>query len=127
MTKERDRIIELARPSHRREGLENPTAVRFVGQTAVADHQHAAIGFGTNQPPRALLQADRGLRQLIVEKRITACARNMVQPRGEQRIVRGRERQLVDDDQRQGVALDVDALPEALAAEQNGVAEKGRK
>ena len=46
----------------------------------------------------------------------------MLEPRGEQRIVRRRERQLVDDDDRQRVAGHVDALPEARAAEQHRVA-----
>jgi len=35
-----------------------------VSQPRVADHQHPAIGLGTNQPPGTLLQADRRVRQL---------------------------------------------------------------
>ena len=50
-------VRELPRASHRRQAPPDAPAVRLVGEPRVADHQHAAIGLGADQPPGALLQA----------------------------------------------------------------------
>ena len=75
-----------------------------------------------DQPADALLERDRRLRHLLVEERIAALRADRVEPRLEQRIVGRRERQLVDDDDAERVALDVDAFPETARAEQHRVA-----
>jgi hypothetical protein len=46
--------------------------------------------------------------------------------RRQHRVVRRREGQFVDDDQRQRLAAHIDALPEALAADQDGVAQPAK-
>ncbi len=48
---------------------------------------------------------------------------DVLEPRREQGIVGWREGQLVDDDDRQRLSLNVDAFPETLAAEQHSVTE----
>ena len=106
--------------------MPDSASVGFVGEPRIADHQHAAIGLGTDQASGALFEADRRLRKLPVEERIAALGPELVEPRREQRIVRRRERQLVDHDDRQRITGNVDAFPEARAAQQDGVAQRAK-
>src|SRR5689334_2179177 len=117
-------VVQLARATHGRKGAQYPPPVGFLRQPPIADHQHAAIGLGTDQPPGTLLEADDGFRQLVVEERVPALTLDVREPRSEQWIVRRGEGQLVAHHQRQRVARHVDAFPEALASEQHGVAER---
>src|SRR5438046_6221812 len=121
-----EHVHQIARTAHRRQALPDPATVWLIGEPRIADHQHAAIGLGADQSTRALFQADRGLRKLPIEKRIAAVGLQLVESCCEQWIVRRRERQLVDDDERQRVTGDLDAFPEACAAKQDGVAERGK-
>ena len=51
---------------------------------------------------------------------------HLLDARRKHRIVRRREGNLVDDDERQGFAAHIDAFPETLAADQNGVTEMAK-
>src|SRR5204863_9974286 len=55
-------------------------------------------------------------------KGIAALALEPLDARLDQGVVRRRKRQLVDDDALEGLARNVDALPEALRADENGTA-----
>ena len=64
--------VDFARALERRQALPDAPAIRFVDETRVADHQHAAIRLRANQPARALLQRDHRLRQLMHGERAQA-------------------------------------------------------
>src|SRR5262249_42972109 len=73
------------------------------------------------QPSEALKKREDRQWDLIFTKRVAAGSVDRFDPRGRDRIARGRERQLVDDHAAQSLADDVDALPEAGGREQDGV------
>src|SRR5439155_4259651 len=82
---------------------------------------HAAIALAADEPPGALLQRVRGLGDEILGERIAAVRLEPLDARLDERIVRRRERQLVDHDALQRLARNVDAFPEALRADKDGV------
>src|SRR5215510_15187217 len=69
---ERLHLDELARPPHRRQAVEERSPVRSGDHAWIAEHQHAPVGLVTVQAPSALLERDRGLRQLEVEEVVVA-------------------------------------------------------
>ena len=75
-----------------------------------------------NQPAEALLELEHRLGQLVIGERIAAGGANRLEPGFEQRPVGHAERQLGDDHVLQRVARHVDALPEAVGAEQHAPA-----
>ena len=58
----------------------------------------------------------------MVHEAVHALALHHLDAGGQHRVVRRRERQLVDDHQRERVAAHVDAFPETLAAHQHRIA-----
>jgi hypothetical protein len=48
-------MLDIARALERRQALPDSSAVGLVDDTRIADHQHAAIRLGSNQPSCALL------------------------------------------------------------------------
>jgi hypothetical protein len=115
-----DDFRKFASSLHRRQALPDAAAVGLGYQSRVADHQHALIGFVADQAAGALLDVDHGARQLVFHEGVAAFALHALDARRQHRVVRRREGSLVDDDQRQRLAAHVDALPEALAADQDG-------
>src|SRR6266487_4334204 len=79
LAQEFENVGELPRSPHRWQRLQDPPAVRLVPETPVANHQHAPIRLGPDQAAGALLEADRGLRQLVVEEGIAALALDLRQ------------------------------------------------
>src|SRR5438105_14725885 len=61
-------LLEAARALHRRLALEDPFAVGPRQQARIAKHEHAAIAFVANQPPRALLLVPHPLTSLEPDK-----------------------------------------------------------
>ncbi len=98
-------------------------AVGLLHQPGIADHQHATVGFRADQSPRALLERDHGVRQLMHGERAQALLLQDFHARRQHGVVWRGKRQFVDDDQRERLAAHVDAFPEALAAHQHGIAE----
>ncbi len=88
-------------------------------EPAVEDCDDPGVGAAADEPPEALLQRQRRARQLERVERIAALLADAVDARGRQRIVGHRERDAIDHDQRQRLAGDVDALPEALRRQQH--------
>ncbi len=97
--------------------------VGFGFDARIAQHNDAEVVEIANQSADALLQCQHGLRQLIFEKRIAAAAANSLQTSLEQRVIGGREGQLVDGHNGKRIALHIDALPKAARGQQHRVAE----
>ena len=55
LVEERLHHLDIARALERRQALPDSSAVGLVDDTRIADHQHAAIRLGPNQPSCALL------------------------------------------------------------------------
>src|SRR4029077_12901309 len=89
-------------------------AVVAAKDSVVEDDHRAAIRRGAYQPPKPLLQAQRGLRQRELAEGVA----QLLGARGEHRLSRHREWQADDDDAAQPVAGHVDALPEGRGSEQ---------
>src|SRR5487761_2007161 len=107
----------------RRQGGEKRAPVGFRADARIADHDDAEILEVADQPARTLFQRQYRLRQLVFHEPVAAAAPDALEAGREQRIIGRRERQLVDRDDRQRLALDVDAFPKAPRREQHGVAE----
>ena len=102
--------------------LHDPLAVGFRLQPAIEDAHEPAVRATADEPAETLLQPDdRGRHHERVE-RIEAGFLKQRRARGDDRIVRRRERQAVDDDARQRVADDVDAFPKRGGREQYRIA-----
>ena len=69
--------------------------------------------------PLSQLQDRRG--QGVLREPVPSLPRDALATRLDERIARSRERQLVDDEERERLALDVDALPERCGREEDGV------
>ena len=86
----------------------------------VADHQQATVGLAADQASGALLQRDRRLGHEVARRTALPPSASMpLDARLDQRVVRRRKRQLVDQHALQRVAGHVDAFPEALRADQH--------
>ena len=120
--KKRLHIVDAARARQRRQRIEEDPAVALAEQARIAQHQHAAIALAADQAAGALLERDHRLRQLLVAEGIAAGAAHRIQPRLEHRIVRRRERQLVDHHHAQRFAGDIDAFAETRRPQQHAVA-----
>src|SRR5262249_40063955 len=90
------------------------------------DRDDAAVVAPADQPAEALLERDRGGGQLDRRERVLPGLGSGAHPRRDQRVGVRRERQLVDHDERQRIARDVDALPERAGAEQHGAGRRAK-
>src|SRR5215470_11278173 len=103
----------------RRQRSEEDAPVAFIGEPAV-EHQHAAaVGAAPDQPAEPLLEFDDRLRQCALLERIAAARRDRFDARLFERLGGDAKGQAGDDDAAQGVARNVDALPEAVGGEQH--------
>src|ERR1700677_4452751 len=105
----------------RRQAVEENLTVPLLRNTIIQQDQDAAIGLAADQAAEALLERERGLRNLVVVKRIAAFLPDAFDARFHHRIARNGERKLVDDDAAQLIALHVHALPERRGGEQHAV------
>ena len=104
-----------------RQAVEEHLPVALLGNSIIQQNQHAAIGLAADQPPESLFQRQRRLGNLIIVKRIAALFSNALDPGFHHRVAGNRERQLVDDNAAQLVALHVHALPKRRGREQHAV------
>ena len=77
------------------------------------------VGAGADQAAEALFEFDDGFGQLVVAERVAAGCADRFEAGFEQRMIGHGERQLGDDHGLQRVARHVDALPEAVGAEEH--------
>ena len=102
-----------------RQAGEQRRAVALARDAPVEHGDHARVGARADQAAEALLERQRRARQLVALERIAVVVADAIDARRGQRIVGDRERDAVHDDQRQRLARDVDALPEALRRQQH--------
>src|ERR687885_158746 len=74
-----------------------------------------------NEPPEALAQLEHGRRQEVVAEGIPPLGDEPLASRLRERVAWRRERELVDDEERQRLAADVDPLPEGACCEEHGI------
>src|SRR5262245_40780230 len=103
-------VVRYRRGWHR--GQET-ASVTHRPESRIENREDAAVRAVANQPSEALKKREDRQWDLIFTKRVAAGGVDCFDPRGRDRIARGRERQLVDDHAAQSLADDVDALPEA--------------
>src|SRR5882757_2397432 len=115
-------LIALSGDSHDRQRSGKHASVPLAHHPRIADDDHAEIVLAANQPANTLLEGQRGLGKLIVAKRITAGGVQMLDARPHQGVVRRSEWQLLDDNETQRLALDVDTLPKAGRTQQHSIA-----
>ena len=77
------------------------------------------IGTSANEAAEALFEFDDGFWELVVAERVAAFFADCVEASFEEGVVGDGERQLGDDHGLQRVARHVDALPEAVGAQQH--------
>src|ERR1700677_1904867 len=96
----------------RRQAVEEYLAVPLLRNTIIQQDQDATIGLAADQPAEALLERERGLRDLVIVERIAAFFSDAFDAGFDHRIARDSEGELVDNDAAQLIALHVHALPE---------------
>src|SRR5690242_17082672 len=106
----------------RRESVHQPAAVRLGDDTWIGNDHDAAVGTAANQPAEALLEPQRRVRKHVLDERIPAPLRNRLAIGGGDRLRRYAERKFGDEQCAQGVAGDVNALPERRGAEEHRAA-----
>src|SRR6185503_18706638 len=75
---------------------------------------------GADEAAEALFEFDDGFWKLVIAERVAAGLADRVEAGFEERVVGHSERELGDDHGLQRVAGNVDALPEAVGAEEDG-------
>ncbi len=113
---------DIAEHRTRRHRLQKHPSIGLGLDARIAEHDHAEIVEIADQPPDALLQCQHRLRQLIFEERIAAAPTNSLESGFQQRIVGCGERQLIDRDDGERVALDVHAFPKTARGQQHRIA-----
>src|SRR5467141_5009007 len=99
-------------------GAEQDLSVIFRDDAAVQEHDGTVIGLCSDEPPEALAEPQRRLRQLELHEGVLVT----LGPSLYERIVGHAERKPGDHDAAEDVAGQVDACPEGLRAEQHGPA-----
>jgi hypothetical protein len=104
-----------------REGLEEDLAVALAGDTGVEEDQNAAVFKGADEATEALLESEDGFRDLVVEEGTAAGLFDGFHAGLDDGVGGDGEGEAVDDDATESFALDVDTLPEAGGAEEDGI------
>src|ERR1700761_6851143 len=103
------------------EGVEEGGAVAGGADARVEEHEDAAVGERANEAAEALLEGDDGLRDLEVVEGVAAGGGDGIGACLHDGVGRDGEREFVDDDAGELLALHVYALPEGARAEEDGV------
>src|SRR5688572_16475938 len=74
-----------------------------------------------HEAPEALAELEDRRRERVLGEPVASRARDALAPRFHEWISRRRERELVDDEERQRLPLDVDPLPEGLRGHEDRV------
>src|SRR3546814_17543647 len=93
----------------------------FLPRPRTATHQRPPGGLRSYQAPRTLLERQGGFRQLEFGKGIAPVRAAPIQAGFQHRIVGRRKRELVDRNQRQGIARHIPAFTETRAADQHRI------
>lgn len=93
----------------------------MAGDAGVEEDEDAAVFERADEATEALLECEDGFRDLIVKERTAAGFLDGAHAGLDDRIGGNGEGQAINDDATEGFALDVDSLPEAGGAEENGV------
>ena len=110
-------LIVLAGDIHCRQGGDKHFSITLPHHSRIADDDGTVIVFAADEAANTLFERECGLGELIVAKRIAASGLQVFDARADQRIVGRSEWQLLDDDQAQCLALDINALPETRGAQ----------
>ena len=114
--------FQAANNLHWRQAAEHSPSVLFRGQAAVENGDYTSVFVCTNQSAHALLQPHRGVRQGEVVKPARFGSRlENVASGFMNRIVGNLERQAIDDDAAQFVAVYRNALPKTRCAEEHRI------
>src|SRR5262245_18005992 len=113
----RPNLHPIYKPPAFRQRLQKPPSIRLGQDTRIENDHHARVVLRADEAAEALLQLDDGLRDLVVVERVAAGFVNGFDAGFDDRAIGRKERQLTDDDVTQGLALDVDAVLEAVDAE----------
>ena len=104
-----------------REGLKEDLAVALGGDAGIEEDEDAAVFERANEAAEALLECEDGFGDLVVEEGTAAGLLDGAHPSLDDGIGGNGEGQAIDDDATEGFALNVDSLPEAGGAEEDGV------
>ncbi len=104
-----------------RERLEKDLAVALGGDTGVEKDKDAAVFKRADEAAKSLLEGEDSFGNLVVEKRTAAGFFDGAHAGLDDGVGGNSEGQAVDDDAAERFALNVDALPEAGGAEEDGV------
>src|SRR5829696_28256 len=104
-----------------RKRLEEAAAVRPRAQPRVEDGHDALISVAPDQAPETLAQLQDCRGKRVLREPVASLPRDALAARLDERIPRGREWQLVDHEERERLALDVDPLPEGRGREEDRV------
>src|SRR5207245_6324952 len=96
-----------------RQRLQENFTIGHAFNPAIQQSQHAAIGLRANKAPETLLEGEDCLRHLKFGESVAAVFVESVDARGNDGIAGHGEGQTIDDDARELVAGNVNALPEA--------------
>src|SRR5688500_12193704 len=91
------RLAHFASDGHCRQRSDEDPPVVAPDQSRVTDHHGAVVFLAADQPAYTLLESKCGFRQLIVLEGIAARRLQMIDAGLRYRVVRGGERQLLDD------------------------------
>src|SRR4051812_11239173 len=104
-----------------RKRVEEAPAVCPRAQPRVENRHHALVSVPADQTPEPLSQLEHRRGKGVLGEPVPSLPRDAFAARLDERIARRRERQLVDHEEREGLALDVDALPERRGRKEDGV------
>jgi hypothetical protein len=102
------------------DGGEEILAIGFVDYARVKDNDYAGVGFASNQPTEALLELENRRRELIIIKRVATLLLNLLEPAGNQGLIRDGKRQPNNNHIAKSLAGDINALPETIGAKKSG-------
>ena len=96
---------------HGGQGPHDETAVALGHHARIEDCNDASVIGGTQEAPHALGHHERRMRERDGDEAVASPAFDVHGSGARHRIVRARERNLVDDDEAAGFPCDVDPLP----------------
>src|SRR5208337_4267027 len=104
-----------------RQRLQENFTIGHTLDAGVQEGQDAAVGFGANEPAKALFQGENGLGYLEFGKGVAPVFLQGPDARGHDGVAGYREGQAVNDDAGKLVAGHIHALPEAGSGEKDGM------
>src|SRR5579863_8597052 len=117
--KERPQVVEPLDPRSRRQRRENRLAVARRRGATIEQGDETAIAGTADEPPKALFQTNRRSWNHVVLEAVESARFECPHACHYERVARRRKRQPVDDDAREGVADDVNALPKGRGGEEH--------